>query len=78
MVVPTLAAPGTASPDLADPLADPAVATTSVQVEAGAKTPGDPLETFNRSMFRRHQRFDRTILRPAAMGYKHAVPEAGA
>jgi phospholipid-binding lipoprotein MlaA len=36
--------------------------------------PGDPLEKFNRSMFRIHQKLDRAVLRPAAMGYQHAVP----
>jgi phospholipid-binding lipoprotein MlaA len=37
--------------------------------------PGDPLEKFNRSMFRIHQKLDRAMLRPAAMGYQHAVPK---
>lgn len=37
--------------------------------------PGDPLEKFNRSMFRIHQKLDRAVLRPAAMGYAHAVPK---
>lgn len=36
--------------------------------------PGDPYERFNRGMFRRHQSFDRHILRPAALAYKHVVP----
>jgi phospholipid-binding lipoprotein MlaA len=36
--------------------------------------PGDPLEKFNRSMFRIHQKLDRAVLRPAAIGYQHAVP----
>ena len=36
---------------------------------------GDPLEKFNRSMFRIHQKLDRAVLRPAAMGYQHAVPK---
>jgi phospholipid-binding lipoprotein MlaA len=36
--------------------------------------PGDPLEKFNRSMFRIHMKLDRAVLRPAAMGYQHAVP----
>lgn len=36
--------------------------------------PGDPLEKFNRRMFAIHQTLDRAVIRPAAMGYKHAVP----
>jgi len=36
---------------------------------------GDPLERFNRAMFDAHQKFDRAVLRPVAMGYKHAVPK---
>ena len=36
---------------------------------------GDPLENFNRHMFSIHQDLDRTVLRPAAMGYKHALPK---
>lgn len=35
---------------------------------------GDPLEGFNRAMFSFNQSLDRAIFRPAAMGYKHAVP----
>jgi phospholipid-binding lipoprotein MlaA len=37
--------------------------------------PGDPLENFNRRMFKVHQSLDRHILRPAAMGYRDAVPK---
>lgn len=36
--------------------------------------PGDPLEGFNRRMFRVHQSLDHAILRPIAMGYQHVVP----
>ena len=36
---------------------------------------GDPLEAFNRAMFEAHQKFDRAVLRPVAMGYKQAVPK---
>lgn len=35
---------------------------------------GDPLEGFNRTMFGIHQAIDHAVLRPAAMGYKSAVP----
>jgi phospholipid-binding lipoprotein MlaA len=37
--------------------------------------PGDPLEGFNRAMFKIFQGLDKAILRPAAMGYKHTVPK---
>lgn len=48
-------------------------APASVPQHAG-HAPGDPLEKFNRSMFRIHMKLDRAVLRPAAMGYQHAVP----
>lgn len=74
---------GTAPPELADPLADPAEATpgapvadTTVTADPGeTRTAGDPLEKFNRSMFTAHQKFDRAVFRPAAMGYRHVVPK---
>ena len=37
--------------------------------------PGDPWENFNRRMFKIQQWLDRKLLRPAALGYKHAVPK---
>ncbi len=37
--------------------------------------PGDPHERFNRRMFAAQQRFDRKLLRPAALGYRHALPK---
>ena len=73
VVVPTISAP--ASGELNEPLEDPASMPAGAPVTVEAKTPGDPLEKFNRSNFRRHQKFDRALLRPAAMGYKHAVPK---
>ncbi|WP_375392818.1 VacJ family lipoprotein [uncultured Sphingomonas sp.] len=39
-----------------------------------ARAAGDPFERFNRRMFRGHQGFDRHVLRPAALAYKHGVP----
>lgn len=39
------------------------------------KVDKDPLEGFNRAMFGVHQAMDKAILRPVAMGYKHAVPK---
>jgi phospholipid-binding lipoprotein MlaA len=63
--------------DLIGPILTPVASAQDVTVE-GAKpprTPGDPLEGFNRRMFNAHQKFDRALLRPAAMGYKHSVPK---
>lgn len=38
-------------------------------------TPGDPLEGFNRKMFGGYQSFDKAVLRPVALGYKHVIPK---
>lgn len=79
----TVAAPASPTPELADPLTDPqtsaAVARAdiapTVQMATPVRhTPGDPLERTNRRLFRAHEKFDRTIFRPAALGYKRAVP----
>lgn len=35
---------------------------------------GDPLEGMNRRFFRLNDKLDHAVFRPAAMGYKHAVP----
>jgi phospholipid-binding lipoprotein MlaA len=68
--------------ELRDPLADPAQVQADAAVPAtppapGATRhyPGDPLEGFNRTMFGVHQKLDKAIYRPAAMGYKHAIPK---
>jgi phospholipid-binding lipoprotein MlaA len=45
------------------------------EVTVSAHPEGDPLESFNRAMFDAHQKVDRAVLRPVAMGYKQAVPE---
>lgn len=37
-------------------------------------TPGDPLESYNRAMFKFNDAVDRTALKPAATVYKQAVP----
>ncbi|MDQ2878041.1 MAG: VacJ family lipoprotein [Pseudomonadota bacterium] len=37
--------------------------------------PGDPLEGFNRTMFAGFQRVDKAVLQPAALGYRHVVPQ---
>ncbi len=36
--------------------------------------PGDPLEGFNRTMFRIFQAVDKAVFRPLALGYRHVVP----
>jgi len=36
--------------------------------------PGDPLEGFNRAMYKLHNGLDHALFRPLAMGYKHIVP----
>lgn len=63
-----------ASPELADPLSDPATAGGRPTAPPG-RIKGDPLEGFNRKMFRSNQSFDKAVYRPLAMGYKHAVPK---
>lgn len=72
-------APQSAAPELRDALDDPASAPVgSQQIEITARghhAKGDPLEGFNRSMFGVHQRLDKAVYRPAAMGYKHVVPK---
>ena len=40
-----------------------------------AMTPSDPYERTNRSLFRVHQQIDRSVVRPAALGYKAVTPE---
>lgn len=43
-------------------------------VAGGAEAAGDPLEGFNRLMFRLGGRFDRMIVRPVANGYRRLTP----
>ena len=45
-----------------------------ITVSRPRHAPGDPLEGFNRSMYRVEDKLDKAVLRPAAMGYKHVVP----
>ena len=71
------------TPELSDPLADPAAASSAPEATQSdqpvtvveGRTPGDPLEGFNRKMFNQQQKFDKAIFRPVAMGYKHVVPK---
>lgn len=48
--------------------------TVTQQAEKPRHAQGDPLEGFNRRMFRGQQSFDRRFFRPVALGYKHALP----
>jgi phospholipid-binding lipoprotein MlaA len=70
-------APQADAPELADPMTDPA-SLTAIQVQAQTQgrhhEPGDPMEGFNRRMYRVNGTLDRLFIRPAAMGYKHALP----
>jgi phospholipid-binding lipoprotein MlaA len=69
-------AAGDVPPELSDPLVDPA---TQPKLEAQPKAPrhypGDPLEGFNRRMFKIQLGLDKSIYRPLAMGYQHVVPK---
>jgi phospholipid-binding lipoprotein MlaA len=54
------------------------VATVAVDPPADARhhhAEGDSLEGFNRAMFSVHQKLDKAVFRPAAMGYRHVVPK---
>ncbi|MFA6118194.1 MAG: MlaA family lipoprotein [Sphingomonas sp.] len=65
-------------PAAAKPLAAPAESPPAIEaapVGSIARTPGDPLENFNRRMFSAFQSTDRKFIRPAAMAYKHVVPK---
>lgn len=74
------AAPAEAQPSAGDgsqalpPLEDPA-SPPEASGESEEHFRGDPLEKFNRAGFAVHQELDKAILRPVAMGYKHAVPK---
>ena len=67
---------GDVPPELSDPLVDPA---TQPKLEAPPTAhrhyPGDPLEGFNRTMFKIQLGLDKSIYRPLAMGYQHVVPK---
>lgn len=44
---------------------------------AGAHNPADPLEPFNRSVYRFNDTVDRAVMKPVAQGYDTVVPEVG-
>lgn len=49
--------------------------TTGGQGQRYGQTPGDPFESFNRSIYRFNDGLDRAVLRPVATGYQNVVPE---
>ena len=57
-------------------LAQPAAAEQALEAAPTKRvhTPGDPLEGFNRGMFRIFQAVDKVVFRPLALGYRHVVP----
>lgn len=70
---------------LDDPLVDPAKQPAAARALERASpealvrghprhASGDPLEGLNRRFFRLNDKLDHAIFRPAALGYKHAVP----
>lgn len=63
----------TIAPPLPPP--DPSSSSESTVIVSATRTKGDPYENFNRKMFNAHQKFDKAVLRPAALGYKHIVPK---
>jgi phospholipid-binding lipoprotein MlaA len=44
---------------------------------AGAHNPNDPLEPFNRGVYRFNDALDRAVLKPAAKGYSAVMPTTG-
>lgn len=42
----------------------------------GEKDPRDPFESFNRSMYRFNDAFDRAVMQPVARGYQAVTPDA--
>jgi phospholipid-binding lipoprotein MlaA len=64
------------SPELSDPLVDPATQPAlGPQPKTRHHYPGDPLEGFNRTMFRIQFGFDKSIYGPVSKGYQHIVPK---
>lgn len=50
---------------------------TDLNAVAAYEEANDPLEPFNRAMFRTDQALDRTLVRPVVKGYRAVVPEGG-
>ena len=51
------------------------VLTLSACATVATPTPGDPLESANRTVFKFNDALDRAILKPAAQGYTWAIPQ---
>jgi phospholipid-binding lipoprotein MlaA len=67
---------GDTAPQLSDPLVDPATQPNlGTQPKARHHYPGDPLEGFNRTMFRIQFGLDKSIYGPASRGYQHILPK---
>jgi phospholipid-binding lipoprotein MlaA len=67
---------GDVPPELADPLLDPArQPKLGTQPKANHHYPGDPLEGFNRTMFRIQLGLDKSIYGPLAKGYQQVLPK---
>jgi phospholipid-binding lipoprotein MlaA len=67
---------GDTSPELSDPLLDPATQPNlGTQPKARHHYPGDPLEGFNRTMFRIQFGLDKSIYGPVSRGYQHILPK---
>lgn len=65
-------APATGAPA---PMQDTPTAQVAPDGGATRRTPGDPHEKFNRSMFGIQQKFDRAVFRPVARGYATIIPK---
>ena len=63
-------------PELSDPLVDPATQPSpGTQPKTGHHYPGDPLEGFNRAMFKIQFGLDKSLLGPVSKGYQHVLPK---
>lgn len=67
--------PPAPSPSSMDTIAKASPAARPTARVRHAHAPGDPLEGFNRRMFRIQDGLDRALIRPAAIGYRHVVPK---
>lgn len=58
-------------------LATAAIALTSGCASTPANNPSDPLETFNRGMYRFNDTVDKAVIKPVAQAYDTVVPDVG-
>lgn len=76
IAAPVPGSPATIAVQTSDVTASPApISIADAPPARRVRTKGDPLEGFNRSMYRLNQKFDRAIFRPIAFGYKTVVPK---